>query len=145
MLIMRKKDLYRLINEEIGNFDFLGNSKVINELSHEQTVNSKDFQTKLVHQLLTNSSIITNAIYTNKESSIEQIPSTIELELEIEFSYNNKIYSIILLLEGEDINEPDSFNLKLFSKGGEEIDLEWVKRNPEIYSNLIKFLLSPYK
>lgn len=142
---MRKKDLYRLINEEIGNFDFLGNSKVINELSHEQTVNSKDFQTKLVHQLLTNSSIITNAIYTNKESSIEQIPSTIELELEIEFSYNNKIYSIILLLEGEDINEPDSFNLKLFSKGGEEIDLEWVKRNPEIYSNLIKFLLSPYK
>lgn len=145
---MKRKELYKLINEEIGTFDFLGNSEMKNELSHEQVVASKDFQTKLVHELLTNSQIISNATYVNKDSNVDEYPSVIELELEIDFSYEDREYVLILLLEGEEDSDNkidmDSFNLKLFSKGGEEINIDWVRRNPDLYSKLIESLLAPY-
>lgn len=145
---MKRKVLYKIINEEIGTFDFLGNSAIQNELSHEQIVSSKEFQTQLVHALLTDTSVIINATYLSKDSNLgDEYPAIIELELEIEFPYNDKKFNLILLLEGEENNDKgvdyDSFNMKLFSKGGEEINIDWVKKS-NLYPKLIYSLLLPY-
>ena len=146
---MKRKELYKLINEEIGMFDFLGNSEIQNELSHQQMVSSKDFQTKLIHELINNPIIITNATYVNKDSNLDDsYPAQVNLELEITFPFNGREYNMILLIEGEE-NEnrepnPESFNLKLFSKGGEEIKLNWIKNDSNLFNTLIESLLQPY-
>ena len=63
------------------------------------------------------------------------------------YSYKEKEYDLIFFLDGEKADEDinfGEFNVKLFSKAGDQIKFDWIKKNEKLYKTFIESLVSPY-
>lgn len=146
-----KKELYKVINEEISNFDFLGMEDNNNEDVHNSVLLSKEFQTNLVIDLINNSKNkdkFKKLFTTYEHSDVNSFDDTekIEIELEITYNFNEKNYELIFFIDGEskdDEIKPENFDLTIFSKGGEKIPFDWVEKNQNLYTTLINKFLKP--
>ncbi len=109
---MAKKHVIRLINEEISNFDYLNMNELEEEDSVEGVMKSREFQTQLVHDLITNFN--NEGIFKNKEV-IEQSSNVNDLEPDsvqrlevsyiVDFTYNyqGKDLPLSIIIEGKDM------------------------------------------
>ena len=109
---MEKKHVIRLINEEISNFDYLNIDELEKEDSVDGLLKSKEFQTKLIHDLMT--SFTNNQIFKDKEiiqqdSNVEDLEpdSTQKLNVTyiVDFIYNymGKDMPLSVIIEGNDL------------------------------------------
>ena len=149
---MKRKEIYKMINEEVSEFDFLGITDVNNELAHDKILKSKEFQTNLIKDVVTNISnknkfTDISTTFINKETDINNDTETIELEMELTYHYNEEQYNLILFMDGnvddESINY-NGFNIKFFSNAGDQIKMEWIEQNKELYKRLIESLIKPF-
>ena len=149
---MNRKKIYRLINEEISEFDFLGMDHNSKEEAHDEVLSSKDFQTNLVIDIVNNPNDNNkfkkiSTTFVNKDVDSFNDLERVEVEIDITYSYKEKDYDLIFLLDGEKDGEDIKFsdyNLKLFSKAGDKIDFEWIKKNEKLYNTFVESLVSPY-
>ena len=149
---MKRKELYKVINEEISEFDFLGMTGVKDEFDHNNLLHSKDFQTNLIKDIITNlndNNKIKNfsSTFVNKEIDTNHDSESIELEIELTYNYKETNYELIIFIEGDkedDKTNLDNFDMKLFSKAGDQIKMEWVEKNKELYKRLIESLIAPF-
>ena len=84
---MKTKELYKMINEEASEFDFLGMNNVDDEKTHNDLLDSKEFQTNLVNDIINNmndKNKFTNfsSTYVNKNTDMYNDVEIIELEIE---------------------------------------------------------------
>jgi hypothetical protein len=149
---MKRKELYKVINEEISEFDFLGMTSVKDEFEHNNLLNSKEFQTNLIKDIITNisdSNKIKNfsSTFVNKEIDMNNDNESIELEIELTYNYKETNYDLIIFIDGDKENDNinlENFDMKLFSKAGDQIKMEWVEKNKELYKRLIESLITPF-
>jgi hypothetical protein len=148
---MKTKELYKMINEEASEFDFLGMNNVDDEKTHNDLLDSKEFQTNLVNDIINNKNDkdkFTNfsSTYVNKNTDMYNDVEIIELEIEPTYVFEGKDYHLIFFLSGnndEKINFKN-FNIKIFSKAGDQIKMEWVEKNEDLYEAFIESLISPF-
>ena len=149
---MKRKEIYKMINEEVSEFDFLGITGVNNELAHNKILKSKEFQTNLIKDVVTdisnkNKFSDISTTFVNKETDINNDTETIELEMELTYHHNEEQYNLILFMDGnvddESINY-NGFNIKFFSNAGDQIKMEWIEQNKELYKRLIESLIKPF-
>lgn len=149
---MKRKELYKVINEEISEFDFLGIEDVKNEFDHNNLLNSKEFQTNLIKDIITNLTDNNkfkkfSSTFINKDTDVNNDKESIELEIEISYNFKEKNYDLILFIDGDydgDNINSEIFDIKLFSKAGDQIKMEWVEKNNELYKRLIESLITPF-
>ena len=113
---MKNKDIIRIINEEISNFDFLSMDQIREDEEDFNTINSKEFQISFVNDILNNIHDKTKFkefkdLYKNtNEDDLEidpdwgNTPLNIEYDLEVKYIYNGKEIPITLHFEGKEIN-----------------------------------------
>lgn len=148
---MNRKKLYRMINEEISGFDFLGMDSNAKEDAHDKILSSKDFQTNLVIDVIndpnnTDKFKKISSTFVNKDVDRFNDVENVEVEIDVTYSFKEKDYELIFFLDGDkddDINF-NEFNLKLFSKAGDQIKFDWVKKNEKLYKTFVESLVSPY-
>lgn len=149
---MKRKDLYRLINEEVSEFDFLSMSNIKEEDDFNGVLESKEFQTNLIKDIITdilNKDKFTkaSATYVNKDVDMHNDVERIELEIEVTYTYDEKDYDLILFISGDKDDEEinyENLNIKLFSKAGDRLNIDWVENNSQLYKKLIESLVLPY-
>lgn len=149
---MSSKNIYKIINEEVSDFDFLGMGGNSDENIHNELLTSKDFQTKLITNIVNNIADRDifkkiSATYVNRDVDMHNDREEIDLELELTYLYNEKEYNLIIFIsgdkDGDDVNYAD-FNVKLFSKAGDQIKIDWVEKNSKLFETFIETLVSPY-
>jgi len=149
---MKRKELYRVINEELSEFDFLGMTGVKDEFEHNNLLNSKEFQTNLIKDIITSLSDKNkfkkfSSTFVNKETNVNNDTENIELEIELTYTFDEKDYDLILFIDGDQENDKinfENFDIKLFSKAGDQIKMGWVEKNNELYKRLIESLIQPF-
>jgi hypothetical protein len=109
---MKKKNVIRLINEEISDFDYLNINELEKEDNVEGTLKSRDFQTSLVRDLMSNFN--NPNIFKDKEV-IEQSSNVEDLEpdsvqrlnvsyiVDFIYNYNGKDMPLAIIIEGKDM------------------------------------------
>lgn len=111
---MKRKDLFRLINEEISEYGFLTLDELENEKSLENFLKSKEFQTKFVYDILNNFQT-NNQLFKDKEvvahsSNIEDLDPNnfekfkVEYIIDFIYDYNGKEMPLSLIIEGNDVS-----------------------------------------
>lgn len=149
---MNKKELYRMINEEISDFDFLGIANSSAEIQRDSILTSKEFQTNFMIDLINNSQDKSkfkklSSTFINKDVNMFDDSENIEVEVEIIYCFEEKDYGLVLFLDGdktEDNINYKNFNLKIFSKAGDEIKFDWVINNEKLYETLIRGIIQPF-
>ena len=107
---MKAKDLYRIINESISEFDFLGVDNLHEDEDFENLLNSKDFQVKLVYELSKKDSPYVEDMKVIYETSdIEDLEFdegekiNFQLNIEFVFNYNDNKIPMSLYIDGNNV------------------------------------------
>ena len=144
--------MYRLINEEVSKFDFLGMENSGNEDARDSILSSKDFQTNIVIDIINNPNDRNkfkkiSTTFVNKDVDMFNDVEKVDLAIDMTYCYNEKDFELIFFLNGEkdgdDISFKD-FSLKVFSKAGDQIKFDWVEKNEKLYNTLIEKIVSPF-
>jgi len=109
---MTNKQLIKVINEEVSNFNFLNLDELNKEENHSSVLNSGDFQKKLIHSLIINdnqnirdwqnpSNIVAPVENTGFED--EEVIPYIDSEFSFTYIYNGNPYKLELIVEGKKI------------------------------------------
>lgn len=146
---MENKTLYRIINEEISNFDFLSFDKIKEEDEYDKILSSKEFQTTFISDLINNLNNKNkfkkfSSTFLNSGSDLDE-DDNIEIEIELSYFFNEKIYEMVIFLYGNktfdeykvDFND---FEINFFSKDGNRIRFDWLENNKKLYTLLIRAL-----
>jgi hypothetical protein len=110
---MEKKHIIRLINEEIGDYDFIGLDKMNEEDSNNMLLNGKEFQTQFVFDVVNNFKNTikladVNASSSNDEDLFKNGSETgdafnLEYDVDIIYNYLGKSIPLTLVFEGHNI------------------------------------------
>jgi len=109
---MDKKHVIRLINEEISGYDYLDQEKLQEEDNIEGVLKSKDFQTKLVHDMMNsfeNPNIFKDKEVIEQSSNVEELePDSVQglnISYIVDFNYNYQGIDMPLsiIVEGNDM------------------------------------------
>lgn len=149
---MKIKYIYKLINEEVSKFDFLGMDNTSNEETREGILASKEFQTNLVIDIINNPENRDkfkkiSATFVNKDIDRFNDLEIVELEIDMTYSFNETDYDLIFFLDGDkddDNIKYKDFNLNLFSKAGEKVKFDWIQKNEKLYETLIEKIVTPF-
>lgn len=152
---MNTKKLIKIINEEINRFDYL--SRDIKEASDakKSVVDSKDFKVNFVNDILTNntdaikfSEVVGSKKDNENPNDIFNVGnSELYYEIHLFYEFLGKEYELTLLLEGRNVkSEPKiDYNsidtILTLDENGEEVDLDWLKTDKEMYSRFIQSLI----
>jgi hypothetical protein len=136
---MAKKQIIRLINEEISNFDFLGLDEIKQEDSIESVLKSRDFQVRFVNDVLRNFN--DGTIFKDKEE-IEQSSNVEDLQpdgyeklnvtyiIDFKYNYQGKDMPLSIIIEGNNVwydlqvtNDPGDWYTP--PSGEASLDIDW--------------------
>jgi len=107
-----KKNLIRILNEEVSNFDYLSQEQIQEDDNVEQVLKSRDFQTKLVYDLVNswnNPNIIKNKEVIEQSSNVEDLEPDSTQRLNVSFiadfkyDYNGQELPLSIIVEGENM------------------------------------------
>jgi hypothetical protein len=146
IIAMAKKQIIRLINEEISGFDYLNQEQLQEEDNVENVLKSKDFQTKLVHDMMNsfnNTNIFKNKEVIEQSSNVEELePDSVQglnIEYIVDFIYNyqGKDMPISVIIEGNDIWQDlhvdrDSGDYYTPPSVESKLDFDWMDINSKI-------------
>ncbi|GAG83272.1 unnamed protein product, partial [marine sediment metagenome] len=145
----------KVINEEIDRFDFLGMDVKETADATKNILNSKDFKINFVNDILENnrenikfSEIVGSKKDNEDHNDIFNVGNS-ELYYEIHMFYDflGTEYELTLLLEGKNIkSEPtiewgDIDATLILDDTGEDIDIDWLKTDENLYKTFIKSLI----
>jgi len=109
---MENKQLIRIINEEISNFDYLSQEQIQEEDNMQGVLKSRDFQTKLVYDLINNwnnPNIIKNKQVIEQTSNVDQLEPDSVQRLNVSFiadfnyDYSGNEMPLTIIVEGQDM------------------------------------------
>lgn len=165
---MGKIDLKRIINEEITNYQFLGLDDIKEEDSTDAILNSKEFQTRLVHD------IINNVVKFKEEYGViediddngwgDDVIPRLEKNYSFDYNYNGRPYNLALDLEGRNLPvkstgqhipashlqpaeypEPESIDYSgvdvMFWDDGTEIKMPWFDKNAQLKDKFVRSII----
>ena len=154
---MKKKNLIRIINEEISGFDYLNQEQLEEEDNVENVLKSRDFQTKLVHDLMNNfndPNLFKDKEVIEQSSNVEDLePNSgkgLNLTYIVDFTYNyqGKDMPLTVIIEGENVwhdlqvdTDPGDWYTEPSSQAS--LDLNWMDIDTKImYDGAIEIDLS---
>jgi len=152
---MNTKEIIKVINEEIDRFDYLSMDVKESADAKKDLLNSKDFKINFVNDILENnrnnikfSEVVGSKKDNNNPNDIFNVGNS-ELFYEIHMFYDfmGNEYELTLLLEGKNIKtEPtivweDIDATLVLDDTGENIDIDWLKTDEDIYKDFIKSLI----
>ena len=152
---MDTKNLIKIINEEIDRFDYLGMDIKEESDAKKSLINSKEFKIEFVNDILENNTnnikfaeVVGSKKDNNNPNDIFNIgKSDLYYEIHMYYEYKSKEYELTLLLEGKNIkSEPtiewlDIDVTLVLDENGEEIDIDWLKTDEDLYKEFIKSLI----
>ena len=152
---MNTKEIIKIINEEIDRFDYLSKDK--NEMFDQtkNVIDSKEFKINFINDVLINNTNTLKFIEVvgskknnnNQNNVIDLDKSDLFYEIHLYYEFLNKEYEFTLLLEGKNIKtspeiDYDNIDITLIcDDNNEEIDLDWLKTDKELYKNFINLLI----
>ena len=152
---MDSKEIIKVINEEINRFDYLSMDVKESSDNVKNILNSKDFKIKFINDILENNtdSIKFSEVVGSKKDNDD--PNDIfnvgnsELFYEIHMFYDfmGKEYELTLLLEGKNIKTEPTIDWEnidatlILDDTGEDIDIDWLKTDENLYKEFIKSLI----
>ena len=152
---MDTKEIIKILNEEIDRFDFLGMDVKEATDAKKNLVNSKDFKVNFVNDILENnrdsikfSEVVGSKKDNNNPNDIFNVGnSELFYEIHMYYEFNGKEYELTLLLEGKNVITEPSIDWEdidvtlVFDDTGEEVDIDWLKNDENIYKEFIKSLI----
>ena len=138
---IHKKQLYRIINEELSDFDFLSMDKFSKMKKTDSLLSSKEFQTKLINDLLFNNN---KYILNDSAHYIELNEDLFEYSKEFDYSFNGEKQPIYLRIEG-DHDDYVASDIIFFGSDGVKLDFKWLEKNEPLKKKFVEKLVSPYK
>jgi hypothetical protein len=168
---MKTKDIKQLIKEEIKGFDYLNYEEIKEEDSTDALLNSKEFQTKLVHDTI--SGLVKWEVKEDMTKEPDDdgwgdmvIPYLYK-DLKTLYQYNGRPIELNLFIEGENLPvkttgshspatqlqpaehpAPESVqyaynsDISLFDEHGAEIPFTWLNKTPQIKEKFIQKIVS---
>lgn len=168
--VMVKKQLIRLINEEISKYSF---PNIDEQDDFTEAANSKEFQTQLIHDLATNisSSKFSNWNVVEEHNSINDMDLdedgvNFKYDIEVDYRFNGNKIGLVIFVKGDNVpysttgeRKPatytnptenpeindiamDYVDIDFFIKGGESIEMPWLLNNTKLKEKVIKNILS---
>ena len=159
---MKRKDLYRIINEEVGEFDFLGIEQENIDVDKHNLVHSRDFQIQFVSDVIRDfnnkEKFSYNFVYDSKKTDnmlnqFDMEGLNIAFDIDIDYNFQNEIMGIVIIVEGVNIDIEDTehlddwgnnFKIKFFDDNGAVIKFDWLLENDEIYQQFIETLIAEH-
>lgn len=159
---MRKKDLYRIINEEVGEFDFLGIDDSNIDLQNHNLVHSREFQIQFVSDVINefnNKDLFTyNFVFDSKKTdnilnSFNAEGTNVSFDIDVEYKYQGESIGMYIILEGENIDSEDkehsdnwvgNFNVKFFDEKGSIIKFDWLIEKDDIFKQFVETLVAEH-
>lgn len=152
---MDNKELIKIVNEEIDRFDYLSRDVKEESDAKKTVVDSKDFKVSFVNDILTNnteaikfSEVVGSKKDNNDPNDIFNVgKSDVFYEIHIYYDFLDKEYELTLLLEGNNVNSEPKIDytdidvILTFDENGEDIDLDWLKKDEEMYGEFIQSLI----
>jgi hypothetical protein len=146
---MRRKDFIRIINEEIGDFDFLNNEKYIKEKEIIELLENQNFQKQFIIDSITKMrdniqfDDFSTDIYNDPDFEFQQ-EDNINLKANAELTYTydpqDDPIKFALVFFGEDIKSHENsdisalfteINVELYTIEGDKIDFIAFKNAPQ--------------
>ena len=152
---MDSKEIIKVINEEIDRFDYLSMDVKESSDNVKTILSSKDFKIKFVNDILENNKdsikfleVVGSKKDNNDPNDIFNIGNS-ELFYEIHMFYDfmGKEYELTLLLEGKNIKTEPTIEWEdidvtlILDDTGEDIDIDWLKNDEELYKDFIRSLI----
>jgi hypothetical protein len=150
------KNLYKLINEEINGFDFLGIEKINKEANNKHVLDSREFQTQFINDVITSQSdkskfpkISASISVVDNDTTFNDVSKSVDIEVYLTYNYNGRDFGLTIFLSGGvlDNEEPDyeNFDIKIYTKSGDKLDISWVFSNGDLIKKFIDSLFTRVK
>lgn len=142
---MKAKHLYKIINEEITDFDFLNMNRVQKETDTAALLHSKEFQVKLIDDICHDDKSSMNDIDVTYREEDKDNPDNSEFEFYIEFDYDfsGVKVPIFITVEGS-LNFLEDSALTFFSVDGQKVDFKWIEKNEGLKKKIVECLVSEF-
>jgi hypothetical protein len=158
---MKKKELYRIINEEVSEFDYLGLDQENKDNESIKLVESRDFQIQFVSDVITDfkndEKFSCDYVYDSKRND-NMINHTqtegldVSFDLDIDYQYQGDVVSVYIILESDNMEIEDrvnsdwskNFNIKFFDESGSIVNFDWVVNNEILYQKFVEALISEH-
>jgi len=143
---MERKQFYKLINEEIGSFDFLGMDKVDKDVATDEMLKSKGFQVKLINDICMNdeSSISDVDTMYREEDKWDDENSDFDFYIEFNYEYLGDKIPMYITIEGNAKFSEDA-SITFFSVDGRKVDFTWIEKNEGLKKKFVNCLVDEYK
>lgn len=143
---MERKNLYRVINEEINGFDFLNMDRVRKDTDLDEMLRSKDFQVKLITDICENdnSSMSDIDVIYREEDGWDDDKNDYSYSTEFNFKYKDDIIPIYISVEGNH-KFPEDSSIAFFTIDGKKIDFSWIEKNKVLKKKVVNALVNEYK
>jgi hypothetical protein len=143
---MERKEFYKLINEEIGSFDFLSMDKLDKDVATDEMLQSKGFQVKLINDICTNDNSAISNIDTmyREEDKWDTENSEFDFYIEFNYDYFGDEIPMYITIEGS-INFPEDTSITFFSVDGKKVNFNWIEKNEDLKKKFVDCLVSEYK
>lgn len=161
-------DLKRIIKEEISNYQYLGLDNIKEQDSVDSTLNSKEFQTRLVHD------IMNNVVKFKEEYGViddvedngfgDNVIPRLEKNYTFEYNYGGRMFNLELDLEGRNLPvqstgqnikggyytqdeypTPESIDYSgvdiIFWEDGAEIKMPWLDKNAQLKDKIVRSII----
>ena len=146
-----QKELIKIINEEISDFDFLNNDKQLNEIKDIELLNNIDFQKQfIVDFLLHPEKFNVDLVDTELEEELlnDEGLLTVKYHISITYKYDTNEepinFDLIFSSDGIPTNKEinwEKFTVDLFTTDGDEIKFKAFKSAP---SNIKKIFIREF-
>jgi len=171
---MNHKEIIKIINEEISEYNFLNHEAIQEEDNFNAVLNSKDFQVKLVNDIINHSQTIKDwkmdYSSTKEAEAYDNTEDLVDFEFQYSFIYNYNKHDLKLSLDiiGDKVAydtqgsyksatklQPAEFperiqthyedaEVILYDEGGEIINIDWLNKNRPLKYKLIKGIVGEF-
>lgn len=165
---MVKNEIFRIINEEVGKFNYLNNDSIKEEANEDELLNSKEFQTRLIHD------IINGVVKFKDEYGViddvddngwgDDVIPRLEKQYSFVYNYNGRPFNLGLDLQGTNLpvtssgqnikgnyytqdeyptpESVDYSNMEVFFwNEGTEIKMPWFEKNYKLKDKFVRSIL----
>jgi hypothetical protein len=142
---MKRKQFYKVINEEIGNFDFLSMDKVQKDIDIDEMLKSKGFQVKIIDDICKNnrSSISVLDSMFREEDKWDDENSDFDFYMEFNYEYFGDEIPIYITIEGN-LKFLEDSSITFFSFDGKKLDFTWIEKNEGLKKKFVSCLVDEY-
>ena len=143
---MERKQFYKLINEEIGSFDFLSMDKLDKDVATDEMLQSKGFQVKLINDICMKDYSAISDVDTmyREEDKMDDENSDFDFYIEFNYQYFDDEIPMYITIEGNN-KFPEDTSITFFGVEGKKINFMWIEKNEDLKKKFVDCLVGEYK